>query len=125
MRAAAPAIVLLVLLLGGCAREQVVELHPDGEPALQVGVIVTPEGLRVRHGPCVAWYADGQRRAEGRYWQGRRVGPWRFWFPDGRLEARGSFHLDRKTGYWTEWNPDGTVAAAGLYVAGERVGRWR
>jgi len=124
MRAVAALAALLAVALGGCAREQAIERHPGGDLALQVGVIVTPEGLRVRHGDCTAWYPDGQRRAEGRYWQGRRVGAWRFWYPDGHLEARGSFHLDRKTGYWTEWGPDGRVAAAGLYVEGERVGRW-
>jgi hypothetical protein len=44
-------------------------------------------GRSVKSGPWMAWYENGQVRAEGEYLEGRKEGRWTIWSPDGEVIA--------------------------------------
>ena len=120
---------LLLLLLLLCAACQRVEVRhwPTGA--------VRSEGridrwTRQEQGLWTYYYPNGERREEGRYEQGRRVGRWREWHSNGSPRAEGQRHYDPasnaspREGLWTLLYEQGAIEARGVYRGGRREGHW-
>lgn len=119
----------LCLLLSGLAACQRAEVRhwPTGAPR--------SEGRRARlsgleEGLWTYYYPNGQRREEGRYEAGRRVGRWREWHSNGAPRAEGERHwlassgASPRDGLWVLWYEEGSTEGRGVYRAGLREGHW-
>ncbi len=81
-------------------------------------------GRPVKHGPYVAWHANGRRKIEGTYAEGEKEGRWVFSDPEGRRREEGVFRNGREQGVWTRWLGNGHRLEEGEYRNGVRHGRW-
>lgn len=91
----------------------------DGEPAEYVN-----DGIRVQHGPTVAWHANGQRKMAGQYKDDQRVGLFVWWHENGTRALAGRYQDGLKTGTWTWWHKNGMKSIEGEYKRDEPVGQW-
>ena len=82
------------------------------------------ERNEVRHGPYMAWNADGSKRTFGTFNRGRRDGRWTMWFANGNVESVGQYQLARRQGSWTWWHENGERDMKGDYLNDRRAGVW-
>jgi len=75
-----------------------------------------------RHGPALAWHADGTPASNGRYHDGKPDGTWRQFSERGALIAE--FTLRHGTGTWMRAWDSGRFKERGPLVNGERHGTW-
>lgn len=137
--------VVLVLLLGGCAKrsDAVVDAGPPkGHPDLQcpagtapegygppVGksawcVLALPDGRRVKEGPSMEWHDTGTRAVTGSWSNDRMSGEWVRYYPTGTPESRGAYLNGKKDGVWTTFAATGEKTAEGPFVDGVEHGNW-
>lgn len=76
----------------------------------------------VRHGPFVAWYDNGMRKAEGVYRMGKRHGRWVRYDEQGRTRVEAGFADDRKHGLLRVFAEDGSVESESRWDHGRRTG---
>jgi hypothetical protein len=77
-----------------------------------------PKGTRVwcerddgsYDGPSTTFYADGVRRSDATYRNGRMHGPWRQFYPDGRPRSEGEYADGRDVGLWRSYHDNGKLA---------------
>lgn len=77
-----------------------------------------PDGTRVwcerddgsYDGPSTTFYADGVRRSDANYREGRMHGPWRQFYPDGRPRSEGEYADGRDVGLWRSYHDNGKLA---------------
>ena len=74
------------------------------------------------HGPFHRWYGNGNKRASGGYWKGKRGGDWRHWHRNGERRALGSYENDKRAGNWQTWYQNGKPSERGKYSKGRRSG---
>ena len=84
------ALVLLLLLAGGCGREEVRRTS----------------------------YAGGRPWSEIRYRDGKPSGAWKTWYENGQAASEGSYLEGLQHGSWKEWGEDGTVLVECRYERG-------
>jgi antitoxin component YwqK of YwqJK toxin-antitoxin module len=99
-------------------------------------------------GPWVEYYADGEKRAEGSYKEGKKDGDWTFYHRGGKIEQKGRFANGLANGPWkwfyeggavhreevyrrgkedgasAEYAEDGHVITQGEYIDGRKEGKW-
>ena len=92
----------------------------DGEPAEYV-----LDGIRVQHGPTVAWHSNGQRKMAGQYRQDERVGTFVWWHENGTRALAGRYREGFKNGTWTWWHANGMKSIEGKYDDDVPVGEWK
>lgn len=89
---------------------------PDGpERACQ-----RPDG--VRHGPALAYFADGKPRFTGGYADDRPDGHWIWWRENGRKQAEGDLRAGKLVGAYRLWHDNGQLYVADTYVDGKPEG---
>ena len=91
----------------------------DGEPAEYV-----LDGVRVQHGPVLAWHSNGQRNMAGQFRDDERVGLFLWWHENGTRALSGRYDDGFKNGKWTWWHPNGMKSIEGEYDDDEPVGQW-
>ena len=91
----------------------------DGEPAEYV-----LDGVRVQHGPILAWHSNGQRNMAGQYRDDERVGQFVWWHENGTRALAGRYDDGFKIGKWEWWHPNGMKSIEGQYDDDEPVGQW-
>lgn len=93
------------------------------------------------------YYGNGNKRSEGEYSFGERIGLWFYYYSDGTLESkihyvdeykdgpfeeyykngnlktRGSYKWEKKIGIWFFHNEDGSLKSTKLYEGGKEIGR--
>lgn len=112
--------------LCGCQRTEV-RHWPNGAPRSEGRV---DRWSRLEQGLWTYSFPNGERREEGRYEDGVRVGRWREWHSNGSLRAEGERRFDPasgsspREGLWTLWYEEGSLEARGVYRAGQREGHW-
>jgi hypothetical protein len=77
---------------------------------------------KIWHGPFHRWFSNGNKRASGAYWEGKRGGKWSEWHRNGEKMSQGAYENDKRQGYWITWHPNGRRAAAGEYRYDKRSG---
>jgi len=78
----------------------------------------------MRHGPYLAWHANGRTQAEGAFADGREHGRWTRWYANGRRLLEGEYRDGVKQGRWTFWYANGVEKEAGEFRDGREHGRW-
>lgn len=76
------------------------------------------------NGWWVGRYSNGNKRREGEFVDGERVGLWTSYHFDGGVSEQGVYDSGLKNGLWTEFWPGGAKRAEGEYVNGIRQGKW-
>ena len=80
------------------------------------------DGERIQHGPVNAWYANGQRKMQGQFIDGKRMGAFTWWHPNGQRSCSGLFDADMKQGIWTWWHSNGVKSTRVSFVDNETTG---
>lgn len=60
-------------------------------------------------GRFVGWYANGQKRVEGQFANGKAQGVWRAWHNNGELARQGEFRQGQPAGEWRAWSRNGRL----------------
>ena len=76
-------------------------------------------------GVQTVWYANGVKKAEGKFRSRLRQGQWSFWFPSGKLKAVGAFKDSKREGTWKLYSKKGTLRSTGNYIQNRREGQWQ
>ena len=117
-------------------------------PRLETTFRVYPGGRKVKHGPELAWFADGTPQWEREFADDEPCGRWRsyypdgtqasetwpgsdptertasWWHPNGQLSSQGNLSRGARTGLWRTWHPNGALASEGHYLANLREREW-
>lgn len=80
------------------------------------------DGAFTAHGPYAAYYANGQKSAEGQYVEGFRSGAWTFYTESGQLSERIDFQGGNYHGQRVEYFPNGKPRVVEAYTNGKRDG---
>jgi antitoxin component YwqK of YwqJK toxin-antitoxin module len=65
-------------------------------------------------------YSDSVLIAKGSYTDDRPDGPWIFYYPNGQKKEEGHFKNGNRVGIWAEWYEDGDLMWKGLWENGKR-----
>lgn len=117
---------ILALILHGCSPEierVVVKTYPDGSVELeQYYLFEKNDSVLIKE---TGYYADGQKRIEGEFKDGKRDGKWTYWFANGNKWSEARYKNDIREGKSTVWHENGKKYFEGQYRNGERHGNWR
>lgn len=75
----------------------------------------------VRHGPYVAYHANGQVASDVTYEHGLAEGLGRDYYEDKQLAAERQYRSGKEEGTWRFWARDGKEEQPVRYVAGEEA----
>ncbi len=81
-------------------------------------------GDPVQHGPAKAWHENEQKKMQGQYRDGMRVGTFDWWHANGQRQLTGSYQNGEKTGQWTWWHDNGFKSIEGSYTDDTPTGIW-
>ena len=68
-------------------------------------------------------YAAGQKVAEGRFENSRKMGLWKEYHPNGKLKSEWCYKNERKDGLWKSWWNNGQKKEEGTYKDGELISK--
>jgi hypothetical protein len=92
----APTLALCLLLAAlGCRKGPCppdTELRGGPQARQQSCEYQDSNGLSVKHGPFVEWDAEGRKRTEGSYRNGKQEGRWTYWDESGRRTMEREYH---------------------------------
>jgi len=77
---------------------------------------------KIWHGPFHRWFSNGNKRASGGYWEGKRSGAWSQWHRNGQKQSQGAYENNKREGRWLTWHRNGQRAAIGEYRGDKRSG---
>ena len=72
-------------------------------------------------GTCQALYADGSKKEERNYRNGKMEGSYKMWHANGTLGMEKNFVNNKQEGESREWDETGKLTHAGLYKDGKFV----
>jgi antitoxin component YwqK of YwqJK toxin-antitoxin module len=79
-----------------------------------------PDG--VRHGPSLAYFADGKPRFTGGYADDQPDGHWIWWRENGRKQSEGDLRAGKLVGAYRLWHDNGQLYVSDTYVDGKPEG---
>jgi len=79
---------------------------------------------RGREGPWMFWHANGQKKQQLSYVDGRPEGPGYQWYENGQQQYEAQFRDGRADGAWNSWYANGQKHQEGTYEDGQPVGVW-
>jgi hypothetical protein len=80
------------------------------------------DGMRIFHGPYVAYWPNGQKQAEGQYDEGFRSGHWVYFDEQGVKNEEINFKMGDYDGQLVEFWPNGQKKLEENYQMGRRQG---
>jgi hypothetical protein len=84
--------------------------------------VLSADGNNVAHGPYVSYHPNGQKRAEGQYFEGFRNGTWKFYDASGKQTGSTEFSGDSYHGQRVQYFASGKPRLVEEYVKGKRHG---
>lgn len=72
------------------------------------------------HGWWIVYNANGSKRWERHYQNGKQDGPERAWFPNGQLKEEWNYKNDELNGSWKTWHPNGQLKNECYFTDGEK-----
>ena len=81
--------------------------HSNGRPSYLVKFV---DGKT--NGPCISWYANGEKKLEGTYKDGQWDGVWTTWYANGQKESEATFKNGKVDEEWW-WHENGQIESAG------------
>ena len=82
------------------------------------------DGTPVKHGVWTSWYANGQRKLEGRYEHDTPAGEFVWWHPNGQRSLVAAYKDGKKHGQWTWWHANGQKSIQGRYANDDPTSDW-
>ncbi|MEZ5994082.1 MAG: hypothetical protein R3E76_17240 [Planctomycetota bacterium] len=82
-------------------------------------------GEGVPDGVWREWHETGEKKLQGTYALGNKVGEWIGWHTNGQQSLSAHYVAGRESGTWTEWHANGRKSLEGDYVDGAKDGDWR
>ena len=108
-------IILPLLLIVGCSKK------PEG--------VYNEEGEK--DGKWTTWYepanwysSDSEKKSEGVYENGEKVGKWTYYHNNGNKKEEGETVNGKKVGKWTYYHNNGNKKEEGETVNSKKVGKW-
>lgn len=101
-----------------------VERYPNGQKKSEWHVSKV-NGESVPDGTWQEWFEAGERKLQGNYLRGKKVGSWIGWHANGQQSMAGTYKDGLEDGQWTEWHSNGRKAMEGKFKNGEKDGDWR
>lgn len=101
------------------------EKYPNGKMKIQYTYFIRPDGTRVKNGLEISWYENGQKKSEGEYQNGKKVGVWVSWYDNGIIGQKGTYQDDQKNGLWMKNYRNGNKESEGFYKNNLREGSWK
>ncbi len=112
------------ILLFACSTKpvEVVEaVFPDGTPKTVKYYKSEAKEVIIKE---VLYYEDGQKKLEGAYKNGERIGQWSYWYANGNLWSQGEYKNGLENGLKSVWHENGQKYYEGDLKDGTRVGKW-
>lgn len=81
-------------------------------------------GKALQHGTWTTWHENGQKKEQGTFDFGKRVGKFMSWHPNGQKASEGIYEDGKQHGNWTWWHANGQKQTNGHYTNGRRTGDW-
>jgi len=130
-------------------RREVRLTHPNGQLKIVGMQLLTQEIGLLPDGVWTEWYESGQKKSEGEYVLGKRVGVWTEWHANGQkaseteyvdgveegrrtrwlksgqIEREAMLRGGKRHGRSRHWHLNGQLRAEGDFANGKRVGRWK
>lgn len=78
-----------------------------------------------RQGPWTDFYANGQKRYEGQFKDGKCQGEFKYYDEQGHLKATNTFDKSGESALNKTYAPNGTLIASGYYVNQVKEGEWK
>ena len=72
-------------------------------------------------GRAIAYYSEGNKKADVNYRSGRLHGDYTDWYPNGQMERKGSFKDGKFDGLWIRYHKDGTERSRTTYDEGRGI----
>ncbi|EGD6462202.1 hypothetical protein IAJ26_004673, partial [Salmonella enterica] len=69
-----------------------------------------------------SWWRNGNRRAQGRFINGREDGDYFIWYKNGNKYFSGSMRDGKLDGVFNTWFADGKIRIQGIFLSGTRIG---
>jgi antitoxin component YwqK of YwqJK toxin-antitoxin module len=80
--------------------------------------------LGVTQKSFTTYHANGAKKSEGSFNDGKPTGELTNWHENGNVESKGSFNDGKQTGEWTLWQENGKVKTKGSFNDGKPTGEW-
>ena len=78
-------------------------------------VVAKESNPNKKDGPWVAYYPNGQLRAQGTYEDGKLDGPYVSYYENGQLEEQGNYKDGKEEGLWVYYFENGQLRSEGIY----------
>ena len=78
---------------------------------------------KIKHGPYIDWFENGQVSQQGFYLNGKPHNTWKSWSSKGIQKTEGSYNQGIPHGIITGWSKSGTKMAEGHFLDGKRHGK--
>ena len=96
------------------------EFYENGLPKAIKTYKVSKAKLELVKG--ITWYANGRKKGEVTYKDGKRDGKWTSWYKNGQKSFEKTFKDGKEDGEWTEWYENGQKQVEATFKDGEIVG---
>lgn len=70
------------------------------------------------------YYVDGEKKGEGHFKDGKKVGEWNYFYSNGKVEQQGLYYKGKPDGNWFWYHEDGTLRKSELYNKGIIQGKY-
>jgi antitoxin component YwqK of YwqJK toxin-antitoxin module len=101
--------------------EVVEDIFPDGTPKTIKYYKSDAKEVVVKE---ILYYENGQKKLEGAYKNGERIGKWSYWYANGNLWSQGEYLNGHENGLKTVYHENGQKYYEGNLKDGTRIGKW-
>ena len=74
------------------------------------------------NGEWIYYYANGKKKAIGKYSNGKKQGNWKYYYPNGRIQQTGSYVSGKLSGIWKWYYETGELLMEESYIYGQKDG---
>jgi antitoxin component YwqK of YwqJK toxin-antitoxin module len=126
------AVLILILGLGlgtasaAAASNKTKEIqYPDGKLKERFTYTIDAQNREIREGQDQEFFANGAKKGEITWQNGKENGPVIYYYPDGRKSYEANYREGKKNGYATVWYPNGQKQWQTVFREGLTHGLWR
>lgn len=102
---------------------QLIIATPDDWWSVTLATFAT-QGVALQHGVWTTWHENGQKKEQGTFDFGKRIGKFMAWHPNGQKASEGNYDEGKQHGRWVWWHSNGQKQTEGHYTKGRRTGDW-
>lgn len=114
--------VVAATVMCGCTCQNETKYYDNGRPHETTTFYMGLLGNHIEHGPCTAWYDNGQMWRQVEFRNGLKEGEFTEWYSDGTKSEHGYWKKGRETGLWKAWHRTGEKRWEAVYKEGRIIG---